>query len=71
MATNDFQKKRFADDIPALNGQREIPSREGESERRRFAKAIARSEFGRHYWDDKFETELREARTRRRKKGRD
>jgi hypothetical protein len=35
--------------------------------RSRFARAIARSEFGRHHWDEMQETELRAARKRKRK----
>ncbi len=35
--------------------------------REQFARAIARSEFGRFYWDDRRETELKAARKRRKK----
>lgn len=38
--------------------------------KRRFAKALARAEFGRHYWDDDAEAELAAARRRKPKPGR-
>lgn len=40
--------------------------RDDEADRkRRFAKALARAEFGRHYWDDDAEAELAAARKRK------
>ena len=51
-------------------GRKELFSSKGKSDdrRERFARAIARSEFGRHYWDEGKEQELRAARTRKRRK---
>lgn len=37
----------------------EVRSREAKR-RERFARALARSAFGRHYWDERMETELRD-----------
>ena len=39
---------------------------EAEKERRRFAKALARDAFGRHYWDDTMAKEVRRAARKRR-----
>ena len=47
---------------PAQTGSAEQgPTDAEEARRRRFAKALARAQFGRHYWDDRLETELRNA----------
>ncbi len=40
--------------------------REAEDQRRRFAKALARDAFGRHYWDERMALEVRRAARKRR-----
>ncbi len=51
-----------ADGQPVMNGERTT------AKRTRFAQAIARSEFGRHYWDDSMAIEMDAARKRKRKR---
>jgi hypothetical protein len=47
---------RAAADVPRqTEAEREDSSDTG----RRFARALARSVFGRHYWDDRLEAEMR------------
>ncbi len=43
-------------------------TRTAEARRRRFANALARAEFGRHYWDDRLEDELRSVLRKKKRK---
>ena len=59
-----MQDHRTADQAAADVPRQAEAEREGEDSResghkRRFARALARSVFGRHYWDDRLEAELR------------
>ncbi len=66
--TKDHQDRKLPcetgtpeDGQPVVNGERKMAQRAG------FASAIAKSEFGRHYWDDSMVMELIAARKRHRK----
>ena len=47
---------------------KQFRDRQDEVRRARFARAIARSEFGRHYWDDGLQAQLRDALDHKKKK---
>ena len=47
---------------------KQLRDRQDEARRARFARAIARSEFGRHYWDDGLQAQLRDALHHKKKK---
>ena len=53
------------------DGRGRKASDNGDEQRRRwaFARDMARSEFGRNYWNEAMAAELRKAQTRKKKKG--
>lgn len=59
-----MQNRRTADPAAACVPRKTETDRVGDGAREdrrngRFARALARSAFGRHYWDDRLEAELR------------
>jgi hypothetical protein len=67
-----MQDRRPADEadagVPDPSEAEYGPSREAKR-RERFARALARSAFGRHYWDDRMQSELRDQMRKSKQRG--